>query len=144
MFILGYFIFLSDKFMGKPYLFVKDKKWRSISSLSICKSTWRFLLYVNNFFHANLKAFTKLKFGFRLGDPMQLNVLVIFQLHVYIFFNKEVKYWWWLMNCFCGMVDQRKALALFSARTIGRHPHHHKSLTRREQDLNLCTICVRT
>ena len=42
-----------------------------------------------------------------------------------------------MMNCFCGMVDWRKRLALFPAGTIVRDPHHRKSPTRREQDLNL-------
>ena len=36
-----------------------------------------------------------------------------------------------MKNCYCGMV------ALFSAGTIVRDPHHRESLTRREQDLNL-------
>ena len=42
-----------------------------------------------------------------------------------------------MMNCFCGMVDRRKALALFPAGTIVRDPHHLESPTRREQDFNL-------
>ena len=41
-----------------------------------------------------------------------------------------------MMNCFCGMVDQRR-LALFPAGTIVRDPHHLESPTRREQGLNL-------
>ena len=39
-----------------------------------------------------------------------------------------------MMNCFCGMVDQR--LAFFPARTVVRDPRHHESLTRREQNLS--------
>ena len=44
-----------------------------------------------------------------------------------------------MMNCFCGIVDRRKALSLISSRDHHRdhHFHHPKSLTRREQDLNL-------
>ena len=42
-----------------------------------------------------------------------------------------------MMNCFCGIVDQQKTL--FSARTTNRDSHHHKSPTRCQQDLNLCT-----
>ena len=40
-----------------------------------------------------------------------------------------------MMNCFCGMVDRRKAS--FPAGTIVRDPHHRESSTRRKQDLNL-------
>ena len=37
-----------------------------------------------------------------------------------------------MMNCFCGMVDRRKAfIALFPAGTIVRDPHHRESPTRR-------------
>ena len=43
-----------------------------------------------------------------------------------------------MMNCFCSMVDRRKALALFPVRTIVRDPHHRESPTRHGQDLNLC------
>ena len=35
-----------------------------------------------------------------------------------------------MMNCFCGMVTDERRLALFSAGTIVRDPHHHESLTR--------------
>ena len=42
-----------------------------------------------------------------------------------------------MMNCFCGMVDRRKGVALFSAGTIVIDPHHCESPTRRGQDLNL-------
>ena len=42
-----------------------------------------------------------------------------------------------MMNCFCGMVDRRKAFSLFPVGTIIRDPHHRKSLTRCEQGLNL-------
>ena len=42
-----------------------------------------------------------------------------------------------MMNCFCGMVDRRKAFSLIPAGTIVRDPHHRKSPTRREQGLNL-------
>ena len=42
-----------------------------------------------------------------------------------------------MKNCFCGMVDRRKALALFPAGTIVRDPDHRESPTRHEQDLNL-------
>ena len=55
-----------------------------------------------------------------------------------------------MMNCFCGIVDRRKAfslissrdhcqltderrLALFPAGTTVRDPHHRESPTRREQ-----------
>ena len=37
-----------------------------------------------------------------------------------------------IMNCFCGMVD------LFLAGTTVRYSHHRKSLTRCNQDLDLC------
>ena len=37
-----------------------------------------------------------------------------------------------MMNCFCGMVDQQKVLALFPAGTIARDSHHRESPTRRE------------
>ena len=42
-----------------------------------------------------------------------------------------------MMNCFCGMVDRRKAFSLIRAGTIVRDPHHCESPTRREQGLNL-------
>ena len=42
-----------------------------------------------------------------------------------------------MMNCFCGMVDRRKACSLFPAGTIVRDRHNRKSPTRRKQDLNL-------
>ena len=41
-----------------------------------------------------------------------------------------------MMNCFCDMVDQKRRLALFPARTIIRDPHHREFPTRREQVLN--------
>ena len=42
-----------------------------------------------------------------------------------------------MMNCFCGMVDQRKAFSLISSQTIVRDPHHQESPTRREQEFKL-------
>ena len=42
-----------------------------------------------------------------------------------------------MMNCFCGMVDRRKGLALFPIGTIVRDPHHREAPTRHEQGLNL-------
>ena len=42
-----------------------------------------------------------------------------------------------MMNCFCDMADRRKTFSLFPAGNIVRDPHHRKSPTRREQDLNL-------
>ena len=54
-------------------------------------------------------------------------------------YNEKMMMMMMMMNCFCGMVDRRKAfLALFPAGTTVRDPHHLESLTRREQDLNLC------
>ena len=41
-----------------------------------------------------------------------------------------------MMNSFCGMVDQQKALALFPAETTGRVSHYGKHLTHNEQNLN--------
>ena len=41
-----------------------------------------------------------------------------------------------MMNYFCGMVDEGH-LALFSAGTIVRDPHHRESPIHREKDLNL-------
>ena len=53
----------------------------------------------------------------------------------------ETCYGFWhelmMVNCFCGMVHRRKALALFPTGTIVRDPHHLESPTRREKDLNL-------
>ena len=37
-----------------------------------------------------------------------------------------------MMNCFCGIVDRRKAFVLFPDETIVRDPHHRESPTRRE------------
>ena len=42
---------------------------------------------------------------------------------------------WWIG--FCGMVDRPNALSLISSRYIVGGPHHRKSSTQREQDLNL-------
>ena len=42
-----------------------------------------------------------------------------------------------LMNCFCGMVDQRRHLALLPAGTITRDFHYRESSTRQKLDLNL-------
>ena len=41
-----------------------------------------------------------------------------------------------MMNCFCGMIDRRKAFSLISSRIIVRDPHYSESPTRREQGLN--------
>ena len=44
-----------------------------------------------------------------------------------------------MMNCFCGMVDRRKAfspISRFPSGTIVRDPHHHESPTRCEQGFN--------
>ena len=40
-----------------------------------------------------------------------------------------------IMNCFCGMVDERIAFSLFLAGTIVRDSHLCKSPTRCKQDL---------
>ena len=45
-----------------------------------------------------------------------------------------------MMNCFCGMVDQRKAL--FPAETIVRDTHRHKPPTRCEQDMLRYVCCI--
>ena len=42
-----------------------------------------------------------------------------------------------MMNCFVVWLTDERRLALFPAATIVRDPHHFKSPTRREQDLNL-------
>ena len=42
-----------------------------------------------------------------------------------------------MMNCICGRLTDEKYLALFPAGAIVRDPHHRKSPTCREQDLNL-------
>ena len=42
-----------------------------------------------------------------------------------------------MMNCFCGVVTDKRRLALFLAGTIVRDPLHCESPSRREQDLNL-------
>ena len=41
-----------------------------------------------------------------------------------------------MMNCFYAIVDPRKRLALFLARTIVRNAHHRESLTCRGLGLN--------
>ena len=46
-----------------------------------------------------------------------------------------------IVNCFCGMVDD---YALCPAGAIVRDSYHCKSLTRREQHLNLRRIRVQT
>ena len=46
-----------------------------------------------------------------------------------------------MMNCFCGIRGER-CLALYPAGTIVKVPHHCKSPTRCEQDLNLCRSWV--
>ena len=38
-------------------------------------------------------------------------------------------------NCFCGMVDRRKAFSLISSWCDFRDPHHRKSPTHHKQDL---------
>ena len=43
--------------------------------------------------------------------------------------------WRWI--AFVGWLTDERRLALLPARTIVRHPHHHESLTCREQGLNL-------
>ena len=43
-----------------------------------------------------------------------------------------------MINCFCGMVDRRKRLALFPAETIVRDPHHRESPPVHKKDLNMC------
>ena len=48
-----------------------------------------------------------------------------------------------MINCFCGIVDQRR-LTLFPAGTIVRDHHHRESPTRRKQDFNLCRILAQT
>ena len=42
-----------------------------------------------------------------------------------------------MMNCFWGMVDGRKALALFPTGIIVRDSHHGEFPARYEKDLNL-------
>ena len=49
-----------------------------------------------------------------------------------------------MINCFCGMVDRRKALSLFPSGTIVRDPNHRESPTRRMQGLNLRRTWVQT
>ena len=45
-----------------------------------------------------------------------------------------------MVNCFCGMVDDKRRLDLFPAGTIIRGPHHRESLARRVQDLSFHRI----
>ena len=62
-----------------------------------------------------------------------------------VFLQIQMIIQWWrhqfsvgYLNCFSGMVDRRKVFSLLSRfRSSVRDPHHHKSPTRREQDLNL-------
>ena len=49
-----------------------------------------------------------------------------------------------MMNCFCGMADRRRRLALFPAGVIVRDSYHWESPARREQDLNLRRTCVQS
>ena len=42
-----------------------------------------------------------------------------------------------MMNCFCCMVERRRAFNLVSRRDIVRDPHHRESPIRLKQDLNL-------
>ena len=43
-----------------------------------------------------------------------------------------------MMNCFVVWLTDKRRSALFQAGTSVRDSHHHKSLTRHEQSLNLC------
>ena len=45
-----------------------------------------------------------------------------------------------MMNCFCGMADQKRCLVLFLAKTIARYSHHRQSLTCCKMGLSLCRI----
>ena len=45
---------------------------------------------------------------------------------------------------FCSMVNRRKALALFPAKTIVRDPHHGESPARNDQVLNMRRTWVQT
>ena len=49
-----------------------------------------------------------------------------------------------VMNCFCGMIDLQKVLALFPVGTIVRDAHYGEFPTHCKQDLNLCTTCFQT
>ena len=46
-----------------------------------------------------------------------------------------------MMNCFCGMVDQQKAL--FPVGTIVRDPRHRESLTRHKQGFSSLNVCIK-
>ena len=74
--------------------------------------------------HWSIFPFTENLFDFR-----NLTSILKFQCHIMMMMM--------MMNCFCGMVDRRKAVSLISAGTIVRDPHHRESPTRREQGLNL-------
>ena len=41
-----------------------------------------------------------------------------------------------MMNCFCGMVDQRETFSHISCQDMVRDPRHHESLTCCREDLN--------
>ena len=40
-----------------------------------------------------------------------------------------------MMNCFCGMVTEKRCLTLSPAGTTVKDPHHREPPTRREQGL---------
>ena len=46
------------------------------------------------------------------------------------------------LNCLCGMIDWGKVFSLITSQDHCQRPHHHKSLTWRKQDLNLCRTWV--
>ena len=58
---------------------------------------------------------------------MNLNTYLIYNLYIFIY----------ELNCFVVWLTDERRLALFSAGTIARDPHHRESPTSREQDLNL-------
>ena len=59
-----------------------------------------------------------------------------FTKHTYWWWWRWWWWWWWWIVFVVWLTDDR-CLALFSAETIIRDPHHSEYLTRRKQDLNL-------
>ena len=82
----------------------------------------------------------KLVVGFREGVLVAQKIYMLF-LRYYLRNNLQEIYLrnylqYMLMNCFCGMVDRYQAFSLISSQDHCQSPHHPKSLTHHQQDLN--------
>ena len=147
--LMGFFCPTHIKFLPKKYRrIVSHKHWRVMQSLKkkqivVSNMTWR-IWWV---FTQPLESL-KIYFRWALNTRNYKLIGVIFhdtEQWCNVWINPDLVvskaawgwWWWWWWIVFVVWLTDERRLALFSAGTIVRDPHHRESPTRREQGLSL-------